>query len=201
MRPLLRSTLPFLPIAALLLAISPAAAQAPVVSFETVPYFGAGVVANAPSGTGGISVALIRPGALGLYADGRTSIRSPGRDSFFLSGITAEEAEHRDGDERLRDAQGWWTVNLGAVYPVTAEVALYLGGGYTHRSEFAQFYDATTERGEAGYYWVEDVDRSGSQANVLGGMIVHAGPNFLFQFGADLAPRGFTLGAMYAIPR
>jgi hypothetical protein len=181
-------------------ALSQAAPSVPS-TFHTSSFLGVGLVGNAPSATVGVSATLIRRQGFGLYADGRLSIQSPGQAASFMPGITAEEAERRDRDEWLREQETWVSGNLAAVRPVTADVAFYVGAGYAHRTTYVEFFDETRRRGDAGYYWVEDVSESGSTVNLLGGMIVQAGRNLLFQAGVDLAPRGFTLGAMYAFPR
>lgn len=170
-------------------------------TFHNSTFIGVGVVGSAPASAVGISGTLIRHRGFGIYADGRVSVQSAVRGPFVMSGITPDEAERRDRDERLRNEDTWLTANLAAVRPVTSEVAFYVGAGYSHRRAHVEFYDATMRRGEAGYYWVEDPDRTGAELNLLGGMIVQAGRHLLFQAGVDRAPRGFTLGAMYATPR
>ncbi len=181
---------------ALLLPVRPVEAQAPL-------GFGAGYVINAPQQMAGVGVHLLIPGlyGFGLYLDAKFDPLSDTRDGVLLPGVTHHEAENVFFDEYFRDESRWQSFNAALLYSVTEELRLYAGAGLTHRDAFTEYWDETHQRGELGYYWIEDPANTGNRVNVLGGAFLRMGRGVYTQFGVESAPRGFTLGLTLSFPR
>lgn len=167
-------------------------------SLRSLPLIGIGYVANAPNMLlGGAAIAAWDVlGGLGLYVDAKFSHDPPSR-SGFVDGTLADVGE---GDRFFRAESGWRSFNVALLRPVTDELVLYLGGGVTREEAFEQFYDDSEERGEFGYYWLEDEEASGNRANVVGGAFFRFADWLLFQVGFDAEPVAMNIGAMYRLP-
>jgi hypothetical protein len=181
-----------------LAAPAPTAAQTPGL-FDRTPVFMVGYAANAPQlffGGGGAYVW----GDWGVYADVKWSHDNPARDSFFDAATTRERAETDFRDARGRQRETWHGANAAVIRRISSDFGLYAGAGATDRRSFFEFYDATIQRGNEGYYWVEDPDLRGVVPNFLGGMLLQTGRRIVVQFGVETEPRGFTVGAMFGTP-
>ncbi|HKJ91925.1 MAG TPA: hypothetical protein VJ957_02100, partial [Longimicrobiales bacterium] len=86
------------------------------------------------------------------------------------------------------------------IRPLTAELMVYVGGGWAVHTDYSLYYDGQEVRGLAGYYWVEDTRTSGGQANFMGGLVLRLGSNVNAVFGGETAPKGFTVGLFLTFP-
>lgn len=186
-------------------AAVPAAAQIGVPSaggerpFQ--PRFGVGYVANVPDQLAGLSVHVIPRGfPLGLYADVKFDLESPGEEEGFVPGMTAREVDDTRGDRLLSTDGSFTTVNVGVMRPITPGLVAYLGAGYANGTLYKEYVDPDIELGRGGIYWVEDPDNEPSKVNFTGGLFFQLGGNFAFQMGGDTNPGGFTLGVSYLTP-
>jgi hypothetical protein len=154
----------------------------------------AGYVANAPQQLLGVGAwAMPSPRhRWGLYADGKRRFESPAGDALDRT-MTPADADAL-GDRFFKEAAAWTTVNLAAVRGLSSDLAVYLGGGLSRRTMYVQYVDETQTRGQGGQYWVVDDDLTGTFVNVLGGAFFRATARVAFQFGAEAAPAGATVG-------
>lgn len=191
-RGLLRPTDPLV-IGALLSAVATPAAGQATVDFRNDSNLLVGYVVNAPSQLLGLGVGAMIPvfGGLGLYADAKLTLDSPARDA--LLSLTPREAEDL-GDVFFARESAWTTLNLAVLKGISPELAVYVGGGPSWQTMYAQYVDDTGERGDRGRYWVEEEGQPVLHANVLGGALFRLGRRISFQFGAERAPGGFTAG-------
>jgi hypothetical protein len=187
------------------IATSHAAAQAlpaqVITDWRYTPVFGIGYAGNAPQMLyGGSAIALLpRFGGIGLYVDFKTAHEAV--DQRFATDITLHQARNVFRDTPVTSQERWYSANAALVRPMTAELAVYFGGGYAHRTVYQDFQDPTAMRGFQGYYRILDDDATGAQLNLLGGAYFRAGGRLSFQFGAESAPRGITVGATLLFPR
>ena len=202
-----RTLLPMLT-TALLMAPGALRAQSdlpPGTGFEGVPRIGIGYVTNAPNIFAGASVYGLTGilGGLGLYVDTKISTSSPADEVDFVTEWTAAEIENDYEDQIFReDGFEWWSVNAAILRPISPELMLYVGAGYTDEKVYRRYNDPSDELGEDvgtfGYYWVEDPDASGGKVNFLGGAFFRMTRHVALQFGLESEPGGFTVGGSYS---
>lgn len=182
---------------ALALSASEASAQS-----HMEPMFGLGYVANAPHMLAGGSVWGLIPGlrGFGLYLDFKTSVGSASDNANFEDGLTAAEAREAYGDETFDQEDDWRSINAAILRPLTPELTVYVGGGVAWNTHYQEFWDPSFERGDIGWYWVEDTEVSGSHLNVLAGGLLRIAPRVRIQFGGELEPAGFTVGLSIVQP-
>jgi hypothetical protein len=164
---------------------------------RATPHVGIGYVASVPVTALGFSALYMTPklfrGA-GVFADVKVTTSSPGSSPFYLSNVTVDQAENTYAD-RLYDQQSdWTTIDVGVVYAITQEFALYGGAGYSKETHYRQYFDDTQTRGDFGFYWVSDPAASGTRINALGGALVRFSRFLLFQLGGESAPRAVNVG-------
>lgn len=169
-------------------------------SYETARVVSVGYVISAPNTFYGGGVAFLNPTFFGLYADFKISGASPSGRSNFQADWTPDDALNEFGDFIYAEEDEWRVFNAGITRVVGPELALYAGGGVGQRRSYINFEDINGERGEFGYYWVEDEELSGTYFNAIAGVFFRAGRNLTFQFGAEAQPRGMTVGVHYALP-
>ncbi|MFW6090135.1 MAG: hypothetical protein ACOC8B_01495 [Gemmatimonadota bacterium] len=188
---------------------APGLAQVPAPAAQERPdYFGTrapiavGYAANAPhSLVGGVAVAFNRPvRGWGAFIDAKGTIGSPANNANFDGSLTAQEVE-RDFDFHVEFGResAWRGVNVGIVRVLTGQFAGYVGVGVAEEETYQEYWDPDLERGDGGFYWVEDSADTGTRVNVQLGGWLHVVDRFLFQFGGELAPRGFTIGVSYVL--
>lgn len=181
-------------VAAAVLVPRPAQAQ------QWAGEIGVGYVANAPSQLFGVGAHFILPalGGIGLYVDAKVSATtSISSDPGFIADTTASEAVALWNDRFLRDEQEWYTLNVALMRPVTPELTVYAGAGYSRRTVYAEFQDISGERGTVGFYWVEDPPQSGPVVNVLAGGLLRMAEHVYAQLGFETAPKGMSVGVRY----
>jgi len=163
--------------------------------------YGIGIVANAPRQFTGVGVHFLLPGlyGLGLYVDAKFDPISETRDGVLLP-FTRAEAEAL-GDVWFRDEERWTTFNVALLYAVTDELRLYAGAGHSRREGFTRYWDEAGQRGEVGYYWIENPNRTDTQINLLGGAFFRIARGIFVQFGLESMPQGYTLGLTLSLPR
>lgn len=173
----------------------------PIGGFGGVPQWSVGYVVNAPDQMLGFSTMFLGPpiGSWGLYVDAKFSLEDPTRRLGYDPTTSVDQAEEM-GDAYFSNESDWTSVNVGAVRAVTGSLAVYAGVGYSREKAYREYFDSARGRGEFGFYWIDDDGGSGSRINVFGGAWLRAMGNLMFQFGGELAPRGFTVGAAYAVP-
>lgn len=186
-----------------LAAAVPALAQGPPRSagFDALPRIGVGYVTNAPNmflGGSAYFVADYR-GGLGLYVDYKRSTSSPRSDPDFIDSLTVARADDL-GHERDFDEFGWWSVNGALVRPISPELMLYLGAGFTHEDVYYRYRSDDPDLGSFGRYWIADDAASGGRLNVMGGAFLRMTRRVALQFGLELEPRGFAIGGSYSLP-
>lgn len=185
-----------------LLAASRGSAQVVGRSWVPTYRFGAGYVIDAPMmmvGGGGFVVTPFL-GGLGLYVDAKTGVDSPSKKANYDPTLTAQQVQNQYPDQFFTSKSMWRSFNVALMRPVTAELMLYLGGGWAVRSDYNQYYDPQGVRGVQGYYWVRKESTSGGRLNFMGGMVVRMGSNINGMFGVESAPTGFTVGLFLAFP-
>lgn len=170
--------------------------------FDELPRIGVGYVTNAPNMFLGASAYYVADylGGLGVYVDFKMSTSSPGNASDFIDSLTVAEVEGLPGHERAFDEKAWWSVNGALVRPISPELMLYLGAGYTHEGVYYRYNSNDAELGTFGRYWIADEEASGGSVNVLGGAFLRMGRRIALQFGVEMQPRGFTVGGSYSFP-
>ena len=166
--------------------------------------FGFGYAANVPSQAVGFGAHVLFPlwGGTGLYADMKFDPSSPDREASFEPELTHEQAA-AFGDRWFQDQASWRTLNLGLIHRFTDELMVYAGAGYARRRAFSEYYDdrIPPERGDRGYYWIEDPENHGDGVNFFGGAFLRVRAGLWVQFGAEAAPPGVTLGLSLSFPR
>jgi len=185
---------------ALLLTSNDVSAQRPAVVPDLLnsSYVGVGYVANAPNAfLGGSALGLAQRLRLGIYLDFKTTHGSPDGVGFEPD-LTPDDARGF-GDHPLDTQNNYVSGNLALVRPLSREIAAYVGAGLTQTTEYLEFQDEDQMRGREGFYWVREPERQ-RDLNILGGVFLHAGPNFLLQLGVETQPRGLTVGGVLVLP-
>lgn len=166
-------------------------------SLRAAPHLGIGYVASVPITALGFSGLYISPklfGGAGVFADVKLTTGSPGNSPYFLPGVTVEQAAVTFGDRLYEQSSDWTTVDVGVVYAVTGEFALYGGAGYSKETHYREYFDDTQTRGNFGFYWVADPAGSGTRINGLGGALVRLSRFLMFQLGVQSAPTAANVG-------
>lgn len=184
-------------------AVPAAGQEAPLVGgFEELPRIGFGYVTNAPNMFLGASAYFVadRLGGLGLYVDYKRSTSSPRDEPDFIDSLTVADVEGDPEHELNFDEGVWWSVNAALIRPISPELMLYLGAGYTNEEVYLRYNTTDPDVGSFGRYWIADEEASGGRVNVLGGAFLRIGARIALQFGLELAPNGFTVGGSYSLP-
>lgn len=104
---------------------------------------------------------------------------------------------------RIKDVDEWLVFNAGAVYAVTPEFALMLGGGAVRQTRYFEFLDESDELAdrvtETGRYYVDDPGTTGWKPQVVGGLLIRAGSRVVFRFGYETAVSGVSMGGYFAL--
>lgn len=155
-----------------------------------------GYVANAPHLLLGATVAALPPalGGWGLYLDAKTGIDSPANNEFFRADISYNQASNEFGDTFSSDESHWRSFNVAVIRAFGDDLILYLGGGAAEERVYAEFFDESAERGNLGYYFVEDENLHAWQANAMGGMYFRIMKHIAVQAGVESTPMGLTVG-------
>lgn len=166
---------------------------------------GVGYVANIPNtflGFSAIGMTTKLFGGAGLYADFKTTTTDHRSDPDYLPGVTIEDAELGFADLLYTEESEWLSIDVALVYAVTNDLAIYGGGGYTRERHFRQYFDDSVpaERGEFGFYWIDDPEGSGNRVNVLGGVLFRLTKYALFQLGGEMQPPGVSVGVVLTLP-
>lgn len=184
-----------------------ASAQRPLEAgegFERMPRAGIGYVVNAPNiFVGGMGYALFDVfGGLGLYVDVKWNPETPADRADYIDTLTVEVIELFPGQLELQDEFGWWSVNAALVRPISPELMLYAGAGYTEEDRYVRYNDRINlfDFGIQGRYWVRDEQESGGRINLLAGLFFRMSDHVALQFGVETAPEGVTVGGSYSIP-
>jgi hypothetical protein len=162
-------------------------------------HLGIGYVANIPTTFLGFSMLAVTPrvaGGAGVYADLKMTTDSPSDGRDYLPGVSVSDAEVTYGDIRFTEKSDWVSVNVGLIYAITREFAVYGGVGYSKEHHYRQYYDASQTRGEFGYYWIADPAASGTRINALGGAFIRLTSFALFQLGVEAQPLGADIGVV-----
>jgi hypothetical protein len=201
---ILRASIALLALGCLSLVGGPLAAQgAP--SLRNSSRIGVGYVANIPNtflGFSALAMTYKLFGGAGLYVDFKTTTTDHRSDPDYLTGVTIEDAELTYADLLYTEESEWLSVDVALVYAVTPDLALYGGAGYARERHFRQYFDDSVppERGEFGFYWIDDPEGSGDRVNVLGGVLFRLTKYALFQLGGEMQPPGVTVGVILALP-
>ncbi|MBE0591833.1 MAG: hypothetical protein IH616_05465 [Gemmatimonadales bacterium] len=199
-----RASIILLALGCLSLTGRPLVAQG-AVSLRNSSRVGVGYVANIPNTFLGFSVLALTDklfGGAGLYADFKTTTTDHRSDPDYLAGVTIAYAELAYADQLYTEESEWLSVDVALVYAVTNDLAIYGGAGYTRERHFRQYYDDSVppERGEFGFYWIDDPEASGNRVNVLGGVLFRLTKYVLFQLGGDMQPPGVSVGVVLTLP-
>lgn len=176
-------------------SVTPEPAQAQsTVNFTERSNWLVGYVAAPPRQMLGFGTAATRGAwnGWGAMADVRLTLDSPASRTF-LSDRTPEQAD-AEGDAVNLEENAWTTVGAAVVKGVTPELAVYLGGGVSWRTAYIRYFDESRERGDLGFYWVEDAENSRTFPNVHGGGFFRLGHRLVIQAGGQTAPAGFVFG-------
>ena len=201
---ILRAPITLLVLLGLSLSSRPLVAQG-TVNLRNSSRVGVGYVANIPNTFLGFSVLGLTDklfGGAGLYVDFKTTTTDYRSDPDYLAGVTVEDAELAFADLLYNEESEWRSVDVALVYAVTPDLALYGGAGYTRERHFRQYFDDSfpPERGEFGFYWIDDPEASGNRVNLLGGVFFRLTRFALFQLGGELEPPGVTTGIVLTLP-
>jgi hypothetical protein len=205
MRPLTTRS-PFLCVASLVGALScvPASGAAQSVARPlSWSRFGIGYVANAPNMMAGVSgYVLFRAlGGIGLYADAKFDVDSPGRDPYYYPNWTPSQVEDSVRDVFPVDHQvSWRAFDVAVVRPVTPGLMVYAGVGYAQKKRYQSYQDPSKQLGQLGLFWVEAPDLRVNTASAMFGVFMRMSRVLAFQTGFETTPRGFTLGATIKFP-
>jgi hypothetical protein len=152
-----------------------------------------GYVASPPRQMLGLGVVgvLGDRGGWGLMVDGRLTTDSP--SGTVLSDRTPLQAD-ADGDVFNVDKNTWNTVNVALVKAVGREFAFYAGGGVSRKTAYLRYFDPSRERGDLGFYWVENETESKTHPNIQAGGLFRVGDRLVVQAGGQSAPMGVTAG-------
>lgn len=173
-------------------------------NLRTTSYLGLGYVASVPITPLGFSLLAVSPKVFrgaGVYADVKLTTSSPGSDPYYLPGVSVADAELTYGDLLFEQKSDWVTIDLGLVYAITGEFAVYGGAGYSKEKHFRQYFDDTQTRGDLGFYWIADPAESGTRVNILGGALIRLRRFLYFQLGVESAPRAVNLGFTVTVAR
>ncbi|HEX9693273.1 MAG TPA: hypothetical protein VGA22_14360 [Gemmatimonadales bacterium] len=166
-------------------------------------HVGVGYTAHIPTNFLGFSALYVTPkllGGFGVYIDARFETRSLTDDPGYLPGVTVQEAEVTNADFLFEQSSEWSTVDVGLVYAVSQELAVYGGAGYTRERHYREYWDASETLGNLGFYLVDDPAASGNRVNVIGGALIRLTRYTLFQLGLGSKPPGATVGVMLVLP-
>lgn len=178
----------------LIATLQPPSLQAQsTVDFANRTTFMTGYVVSPPQQLAGFGVGAVFTGlrGFGFYVDGRVSTDSPAREALLP--LTPTDAE-ADGDFFHREQSAWTNVNVSVVWGLTPEFAAYLGGGIAWETVYLNYEDFTGEKGDLGFYWVEDFDQPELHPSVTAGAFFRMGNRLIVQFGGQTAPIGFIVG-------
>jgi hypothetical protein len=201
---ILRASIALLALGCLSLVGGPLAAQgAP--SLRNSSRIGVGYVANIPNtflGFSALAMTYKLFGGAGLYVDFKTTTTDHRSDPDYYPGISVDSAALGLADLLYTEESEWLSVDVALVYAVTPDLALYGGAGYARERHFRQYFDDSVppERGEFGFYWIDDPEGSGNRVNVLGGALFRLTKYALFQIGGEMQPPGVTVGVILALP-
>lgn len=170
--------------------------------FEDLPRIGVGYVTNAPNMFLGVSAYYVADylGGLGVYVDFKRSTSSPRNEADFIDSLTVSDVDGLPGHEREFEEETWWSVNGALVRPISPELMLYLGAGYTEEEIYYRYNSDDPDLGSFGRYWIADEEASGGRLNVMGGAFLRISRRIALQFGLEMQPRGFTVGGSYSLP-
>jgi hypothetical protein len=190
-------------VAAALLAAWPAVTEAQPgpragpPDWRLTPSYGVGYMGSAPRALLGAMGYVITPalGGIGLFVDARLTHKSYEDDQLWEPNITAAQAVSVFGDFYVQTLEHWRAVRVGAIRPLTADLAIFAGAGYADGRIYGEYFDESLERGLVGTYRARDEAGSGGRVSFTGGAMFRFGHNLAFQFGLDSAPRGFSAGA------
>lgn len=189
------------------LVAGPAAAQQPLdpgEGFEQMPRVGIGYVANAPNIFAGAVAYVVLDvfGGLGLYVDGKLKLDDPSDREDFIDTLSVTQVSVFPGQREFDDGFGWWSVNVGVVRPISPELMIYAGAGYTEESVYIRYVDDPNilDIGVGGRYWVQDLQQSGEHLNLLAGLFFRMTEHVALQFGVETQPQGVSVGGSYSIP-
>jgi hypothetical protein len=161
---------------------------------------GVGYVANGPHMFLGGTVWGLIPGlnGWGLYVDAKMGITDPANYEGFEPGIENSEV---DPQHLPVDNDAYWRAfNVAVTRALTDELVVYAGGGWAVKTQYREWWEQSEVLGRLGYYWVEDVSGSTEGVNLMAGGFLRLSSSVRLQFGGELLPLGFTIGASFVIP-
>jgi hypothetical protein len=174
------------------------------VTLRSATVLGLGYVASVPTTPLGMTALVLTPklfhGA-GLIADVKVTRNSPSSGSDYLPTVTVQQAEVTYGDMLVHDQSDWTTVDLGGVYAITGDFAVYAGAGYSKETHYRQYFDQTESRGDFGFYWVSDPAQSGTRVNAMVGFFTRVQSWLYFQTGVESSPTAANVGLTFVLAR
>ena len=196
------------------LAVTPAAAQQPLdpgEGFEQLPRLGIGYVTNAPNiFTGAMAYVVLDVfGGLGLYIDAKVKMDTPSDRDDYIDDLSVAQVSAIPLQREREDGFGWRSVSVGLIRPISPELMVYVGAGYTEEDVYIRYEDQGNYLYELGLvdaplvggrYWVQDLQQSGEHVNLLAGLFFRMTEHVALQFGVESQPQGVTVGGSYSIP-
>jgi hypothetical protein len=166
--------------------------------------------------TGAIPEALLGAGLLhffrtsgiGTFADWKMTAERLKNDADYcptaLTVCDVAWVEAERNDQQLRVEDDWLVFNAGAMYALTRELAVMIGGGLARRDQIAEFFhdtnDDDTRITPNGTYFVDNPPGSGWIGQFVVGGLLRAGNNLAFRFGYETAPGGMSIGVYMVLP-
>jgi hypothetical protein len=195
--------------ATLLLPAGKAAGQV-TADFLSGPRLGIGYAGVMPDVLAGARVwYLTGPRRIGVFADGKVTVPNPEAHANYcpprLGGpCTIEWVEANHNHWFLRDREHWLTLNGGAVYALSGEFALLVGGGMARFQRFREYVDDTEDADvritwEGNYLVPHSAQDQWRAQAVIHGMF-RVGNRVAFSFGYETAPGGMAIGAYIMVP-
>jgi hypothetical protein len=181
----------------------------PARNFHTGMTNGIGYAAVIPSALlGAGAYKLFGSSGVGIFADWKMTTTSLVGDSEYcptaITECTRSWVEFNEPfHERIKDVDEWLVFNAGAVYAVTPEFALMLGGGMVDQTRLHEFLDTSENPAdrvtETGRYYVDDDSASGWKPQAVLGLLIRAGSRVVFRFGYETAVSGVSVGGFFAL--
>jgi hypothetical protein len=172
--------------------------------FRDLPRLGIGYVVNAPNVFTGVALYGVSDifGGLGLYVDAKFNLDKIEDESDFFPDLSVADVELAGGQDLRNDDFGWWSVNAALMRPISSELMLYAGAGYTHEDVYLRYNDPldVLQLNTQGWYWIRDDAASGGHINLLAGAFFRMGNRVALQFGLESQPAGATVGFSYSFP-
>ena len=165
--------------------------------------FGVGYSGAIPEIPIGVTAGLYLPGKVSFYMSYKFDTNGVD-ESLLYENINYHKASVTLGDRFVENRYKDQYISVGATYNVTDNIYLYIGGSYTARTNYAQFYDRFGILGSGGDYFIYGKDGIEELIGLNAGFtyfLDFAQENtFYLSIGGNLNPTFIEVGIGYAFP-